>query len=148
MDLKQAERVMGLSIDASTGEILAVRRRLARLHHPDRHSPGPARDAANRRMAEINAAFEKLRSERRLRRVRGAAAAAVVRPPQPDTNRRPGLGVPIRVAVGLWLAGMVLLFVGALLVWATPVHPVISLGASTILGCGVAVLYWSRSGII
>jgi len=72
-------RVLGVASGASLAEVTAAYRGLAKRWHPDRHpGDGAARDAA-RRMAEINAAYELLRSESWLaeqRRVAGGMSAA------------------------------------------------------------------------
>ncbi len=54
--------VLGLPEDASSGEVAAAYRRLARSWHPDRHaSAGPYRHVlAEFRMAEISDAFRQL----------------------------------------------------------------------------------------
>jgi curved DNA-binding protein CbpA len=70
--------VLGVPRDASQATIKAAWRRLAREHHPDLASEGPAAaQAATRRMAEINRAYEQLEAE--------AARAATA----PTNGRRP-----------------------------------------------------------
>jgi DnaJ domain/Exodeoxyribonuclease X-like C-terminal len=60
---REPHTVLGLSPGASAGAIKAAWRRLAREHHPDLSGSDPvAARAATRRMAEINAAYEQLRS--------------------------------------------------------------------------------------
>jgi DnaJ domain len=56
--------VLGVAADASAEEVAAAYRRLAKQWHPDR-AEGPQ---AARRMAEINAAYDLVRSERWLAR--------------------------------------------------------------------------------
>ena len=58
--------VLGVTPGASGEEIAAAYRRLAKRWHPDRAG---GQDAA-RRMAEINAAYDLVRSERWLERTR------------------------------------------------------------------------------
>jgi curved DNA-binding protein CbpA len=56
--------VLGVPRDASPATIKAAWRRLAREHHPDLATEGPAAArAATQRMAEINRAYEQLRAE-------------------------------------------------------------------------------------
>jgi DnaJ domain len=54
--------VLGVDRAASAGELTAAYRELAKRWHPDRHHAG-GEGEAERRMAEINAAYELLRSE-------------------------------------------------------------------------------------
>jgi curved DNA-binding protein CbpA len=55
--------VLGVPRDASPATIKAAWRRLAREHHPDLATESPAAaQAATRRMAEINRAYEQLRA--------------------------------------------------------------------------------------
>lgn len=65
-------RVLGIDRTASDAEIRAHRRRLVAEHHPDRHIaaglPPEAIRIATDRLAAINAAWEKIASERRLDR--------------------------------------------------------------------------------
>ena len=49
--------VLGLEEGATVAEVRAARRALARRWHPDRFLPGPEREWANQRMAEINRAY-------------------------------------------------------------------------------------------
>jgi len=56
--------VLGVPRDASQATIKAAWRRLAREHHPDLATEGPAAAAAaTRRMVEINRAYEQLRTK-------------------------------------------------------------------------------------
>jgi hypothetical protein len=54
--------VLGVDRDASQATVKAAWRRLAREHHPDLAPDSAARRDATRRMAEINAAYQALRS--------------------------------------------------------------------------------------
>ena len=54
--------VLGVDRDASQAAVKAAWRRLAREHHPDLAADSVARRDATRRMAEINAAYQALRS--------------------------------------------------------------------------------------
>jgi curved DNA-binding protein CbpA len=67
--------VLEIPLDASLETIKAAWRRLAREHHPDVTSGSSAEERrANRRMAEINAAYHELRDPELRRRHRDAAA--------------------------------------------------------------------------
>jgi hypothetical protein len=63
--------VLGIERGASPATVKAAWRRLAREHHPDLAADAEARRDANRRMAEINASYQALRS-----RYTGRAARA------------------------------------------------------------------------
>jgi len=64
--------VLGVPVDASPATIKAAWRRLAREHHPDVVGVDPAASrTATRRMAEINAAYEELRTDAGRRRPGG-----------------------------------------------------------------------------
>lgn len=64
MPKRDPHDVLGVPRGASQATIKAAWRRLAREHHPDLTSEGPAAaQAATRRMAEINRAYEQLRHE-------------------------------------------------------------------------------------
>ena len=49
--------VLMLSEEATVSEVRTAYHKLARRWHPDRFLPGPERDWANERMAEINSAY-------------------------------------------------------------------------------------------
>jgi curved DNA-binding protein CbpA len=69
--------VLELPLDATSDAIKAAWRRLARQHHPDVASGDPGVERhANRRMAEINAAYHELSDPERRQRHREAAARA------------------------------------------------------------------------
>lgn len=84
--------VLGLQPGASPQETAAAYRRLAKRWHPDR-----AGDAAARRMAEINAAYDLLRAGAWQRRRQGRA-----RPAAPARRGGPGIWLPeaVRRALG------------------------------------------------
>jgi hypothetical protein len=89
--------VLGLPLDATLEAIKAAWRRLAREHHPDVASgDGALERRANRKMAEINAAYHELRDpgKRRIHREAAARAArangehaAADGPPAPPFSR-------------------------------------------------------------
>jgi DnaJ-class molecular chaperone len=56
-------RVLGVSEDASMSEITAVYKRMARNYHPDKvlELPTEVRELSERRMKEINAAYNELK---------------------------------------------------------------------------------------
>jgi hypothetical protein len=89
--------VLGVTPGASADEVAAAYRRLAKRWHPDR--AGGAQDAG--RMAEINAAYDLLRSERWLER-RGRAEPYTPPPPTRRVAARaaPWLTEPLRRALG------------------------------------------------
>jgi DnaJ-like protein len=93
--------VLGVRPGASADEVAAAYRRLAKRWHPDRI--GGERDAG-RRMAEINAAYDLLRSERWLER-RGRAEPFTPTPPTRPVAARaaPWLTEPMRRALGVEL---------------------------------------------
>ena len=63
MPKRDPHDVLGVPRDASQATIKAAWRKLAREHHPDLATEGPAAAAAaTRRLAEINRAYEQLRS--------------------------------------------------------------------------------------
>jgi hypothetical protein len=82
--------VLGVDRAASPGELTAAYRALAKRWHPDRHGGREEAAQAEQRMAEINAAYELLRSE---------AWQADHRGPRPGA---PMARMPRRVA-GAWL---------------------------------------------
>ena len=50
-------QVLNIPVTATRDEIRSAYRELARRWHPDRFMPGPERDWANEKMADINAAY-------------------------------------------------------------------------------------------
>ncbi|NLW21142.1 MAG: DnaJ domain-containing protein [Clostridiales bacterium] len=59
--MKDPYQVLGVSRDASEQEVTAAFRRLAKKYHPDLN---PGDDTAQKRMAEINVAYEEIKSGR------------------------------------------------------------------------------------
>ena len=87
--------MLGVPRDASQATIKAAWRRLAREHHPDLATESPAAaQAATRRMAEINRAYEQLRAKTA---EAGAAAAASGRRATWPPRERPTRPVTGRV---------------------------------------------------
>ncbi len=77
MAQRDPHEVLGVDRDASQATVKAAWRRLAREHHPDLAADAVARRDATRRMAEINAAYQALRSGSAGRAApRGDAAAS------------------------------------------------------------------------
>jgi len=94
--------VLGVAPNASAEEVAAAYRSLAKRWHPDR-ADGPQ---AARRMAEINAAYDLLRSERWLVR-RGRSDPPATPTAAAARRRRSGawLSEPLRRALGRELLG-------------------------------------------
>jgi hypothetical protein len=94
--------VLGVAPNASADEVAAAYRSLAKRWHPDR-AEGPQ---AARRMAEINAAYDLLRSERWLTR-RGRSDPPPAPTTSPTRRGRAGawLSEPLRRALGRELLG-------------------------------------------
>ena len=95
--------VLGVAPGASGEEVAAAYRRLAKRWHPDHAGD---QDAA-RRMAEINAAYDLVRSERWLERS-GRTAPPAERPAAPSPPRAQAggwLSAPLRRALGRELLG-------------------------------------------
>lgn len=115
--------VLGVAPGASADEITSSYRELAKRWHPDR-SPGAAAEA---RMAEINAAYELLRSEAWQVRTTTASIRRASGPPvvgqwlDASTRRalgpellsalRPQEGVPLVTPVSVWASPQALLAV-------------------------------------
>lgn len=69
--MRTPEEILGISAATSVEQVREAYRALARRWHPDRFTPGPEREWANERMAEINGAYRALLKKAR----RGAGAA-------------------------------------------------------------------------
>ena len=93
--MKDPHAVLGVGPDSPPGELSAAYRELAKRWHPDVVPPdlGPE---AERRMADINAAYDLVRSELWQQRARQASASsgAPTAPPEAPVRRR---------VVGSWL---------------------------------------------
>jgi hypothetical protein len=79
--------VLGVGPTASQAQIKAAWRRLAREHHPDLAGDPATARRATRKMAEINAAYEALRSAAGPVGVRGGRGARPSGPPPPPRSR-------------------------------------------------------------
>ncbi|MDD7401032.1 MAG: J domain-containing protein [Eubacteriales bacterium] len=62
MATKDPYKVLGVDPTASMDEIKKAYRAMAKKYHPDRHSDPVAKELAEERMAEINAAYEAIES--------------------------------------------------------------------------------------
>ena len=58
--MQTPQELLGVSQEASVSEIRSAYRALARRWHPDRFAPGPERDWAGEKMAQINSAYRDL----------------------------------------------------------------------------------------
>ena len=84
--------MLGVPRDASQATIKAAWRRLAREHHPDLATESPAAaQAATRRMAEINRAYEQLRAPKAETATAAGNARRAAWPP-PERPSRPVTG--------------------------------------------------------
>lgn len=57
--------VLGLNSNASEEEVKKAYRELAKKYHPDNYQDGPLAEYASKKMAEINAAYDQIISEKR-----------------------------------------------------------------------------------
>jgi curved DNA-binding protein CbpA len=79
--------VLGLDPRASQAQIKAAWRRLAREHHPDLTGDPAAARRATRKMAEINAAYEAIRTGRSSAQGAPGRRARAAGPPPPPRTR-------------------------------------------------------------
>lgn len=87
MPKRDPHDVLGVPRDASPATIKAAWRRLAREHHPDLATEGPAAAAAaTRRMAEINRAYEQLRNAAAEEAAKATARRGTWPPPERPTR--------------------------------------------------------------
>ena len=92
-------KILGIGYEAEDSEIKKAYHALARRYHPDGYADDPVRgELANRKMGEINAAYEQILADR-ARGVRGAAAYAAKEPPShtkepPSEGSRPRPAAP------------------------------------------------------
>ena len=83
---------LGAERAATQAEIKQAFRRAVQKHHPDRFPEGPAREAANKKTAEINEAYRVLKNEAKraeydMKSRASEAAAAIKDPSVRDTDR-------------------------------------------------------------
>ena len=67
MPKKDLYEIMGLHKNASSAEIHKQFRKLSMVEHPDKHLPGPQRDAATKKYQEISAAHDILKDDEKRR---------------------------------------------------------------------------------
>lgn len=96
--MTEPHAVLGVDADAPPEELAAAYRELAKRWHPDVVPPARGEEA-ERRMAEINAAYDLLRSE--LWQQRQRAASRDPAGASPSRGRRPA--APVRRPAGWWL---------------------------------------------
>ena len=108
--------VLKIPVTATREEIRAAYRELARRWHPDRFMPGPERDWANEKMADINAAYRLCLSSLRDARVAAESegealrkAQALIDDGQYQSARKLLMGLGTRCAEWNYLFGWVLL---------------------------------------
>lgn len=96
MAQRDPHEVLEVPRDASQAVVKAAWRRLARKHHPDLAADSAARRDATRRMAEINAAYQALRSSAgRAGKVDAGGAAGTRGPTAPEAARPSGPPPPL-----------------------------------------------------
>ena len=93
--MKDPHAVLGVGPDSPPDELSAAYRELAKRWHPDVVPSGSGAEA-ERRMAEINAAYDLLRSELRQQRKRDPASPPAAPAPAPEAKVR-------RRTAGSWL---------------------------------------------
>ena len=108
--------VLNIQANATRDEIRAAYRELARRWHPDRFLPGPERDWANEKMADINAAYRLCLNGLRDAKVSAASedealkrAQALIDDGQYQSARKLLMGLGTRCAEWNYLFGWVLL---------------------------------------
>ena len=108
--------VLNIPVTASRAEIRAAYRALARRWHPDRFMPGPERDWANEKMADINAAYRRCLDGLQGPRLAGESEADALRRVQAliddgkyQSARKLLMGFDTRCAEWNYLFGAVLL---------------------------------------
>lgn len=108
--------VLNIPVTATREEIRAAYRELARRWHPDRFLPGPERDWANEKMADINAAYRTCLNGLRDARVTADSEGEALRRAQAliddgkyQSARRLLMGCNTRCAEWNYLFGAILL---------------------------------------
>ena len=108
--------VLNIPANATRDEIRAAYRELARRWHPDRFLPGPERDWANEKMADINAAYRQCLNGLRDARLAASSehealrqAQALIDDGQYQSARKLLMGLGTRCAEWNYLFGWVLL---------------------------------------
>ena len=108
--------MLNIPANATRDEIRAAYRELARRWHPDRFLPGPERDWANEKMADINAAYRLCLNGLRDAKVSAASedealkrAQALIDDGQYQSARKLLMGLGTRCAEWNYLFGWVLL---------------------------------------
>ena len=71
--MRAPEEILGISVAPSVEEVRGAYRALARRWHPDRFAPGPEREWASERMAEINMAYQTMLKKARKNGLEGDA---------------------------------------------------------------------------
>lgn len=148
-----AYKVLGVEYSADSSEIRRVHRRLARLHHPDKHPAGsPEQQEATARMAQINDAYRLVR-EAPLRYHRVSRASDPDTPWQ-DTEldeairrARANRDVDLMMTIGLGVVALFIVpfFVSSLIPAVALAGP-FRLPLAMALGLGSSVLMWSLLG--
>lgn len=65
MNFNDPYKVLGVSPDASDDEIKKAYKELVKKYHPDQYQDNPLADVAAEKMADINAAYDKIMTDRR-----------------------------------------------------------------------------------
>ena len=82
-------KILGVGYDATDSEIKKAYHALARKYHPDNFASDPKMgEIANRKMREINAAYEQITADRE-RGIRGKAAYESAAPTREEAPKRP-----------------------------------------------------------
>ena len=114
--MQTPQELLGVSQEASVSEIRSAYRALARRWHPDRFAPGPERDWAGEKMAQINSAYRDLLRAARSREDADAdkltRVKALIADGRLSTARELLMGMPTRCAEWNYLFGAVLLRLG------------------------------------
>lgn len=83
-------KLLGVDYEATDQEIKKAYHALARKYHPDNFADDPVRlEMANRKMRDINAAYEQITSDR-ARGIRGASAYATAEPREASAKKQGG----------------------------------------------------------